>query len=269
MRRKAVKIVFLFVLLFLVSCRVEMPKDVLPPEKMEAVLYDYHLVQSMIGLSSTTGDYKEKLYYRAVFDKHNITKEMFDSSLVWYNRYPKHMISIYKNLETRMQQETDFLSSLKSAREAGVDLNYAYLVSDISELWTSSNSRMLSAVPYNNKLDFSFSTPKDSTFIAGDSLSFSFNARFVAPDEFSVKQQAIAAVRFEYSDNTIGYNEVAVDSPGYYELCVPRNFKSRLKAMDGYVFYYDNDTTCSARMILSDISLRRIHPVQSKSKDKN
>ena len=57
MRCKVVKIVFALMMLFLVSCRVEMPKDVPSPEKMEAVLYDYHLAQT-IATTLATSDYK-------------------------------------------------------------------------------------------------------------------------------------------------------------------------------------------------------------------
>ena len=119
---------------------------------------------------------------------------------------------------------------------------------------------MLSSVPLNNKLAFSFTTPKDSTFMAGDSLSFSFNVKFISREDVDVMQHAFAAINFEFSNNTTGGHEVIVDTPGHYELYVPRNYKSRLKSMDGYVYYYDNDTTGGARMIISDISLRRLHP---------
>ncbi|MBQ5895364.1 MAG: DUF4296 domain-containing protein [Bacteroidaceae bacterium] len=269
MRCKLVNIIVVFSLLFLCSCRVEMPKDVIPPDKMEAILYDYHLVQSMEGVAYTSGDYKGKLFYRGVFDKHHVTKEMFDSALVWYNRNPKYMVEIYENLESRMQREVNALASLKSSRVYGVDLNFAHLNSNISELWTSHNVRMLSAVPLNNKLAFSFTTPKDSTFVTGDSLSFSFNTMFISPLKGAVNQQAYAAVYVEYTDNTVGSYALEVDSSGHYELHVPRNYKSRLKSMDGYVYYCDDDTTNESKLVVSDISLRRLHPVQSKSSAKN
>ena len=80
MCRKVVKAVFALLLLFVVSCRVEMPKDVPSPDKMEAVLYDYHLAQTMATTLSTS-DYKEKLLYKAVFKKHGMTKEELEQNL--------------------------------------------------------------------------------------------------------------------------------------------------------------------------------------------
>lgn len=264
MCRKVVKAVFALLLLFVVSCRVEMPKDVPSPDKMEAVLYDYHLAQTMATTLSTS-DYKEKLLYKAVFKKHGMTKEEFDSALVWYSRHPKYMMEVYRNLESRIQYEVDVLSSLKSARDEGVDLNFVNLSSDVSELWTSHNVRMLSSVPLNNKLAFSFSTPKDSSFVAGDSLVFSFNVVFFTPDETDVKRQAHAVVNYEFSDKTTGSQWMLLEKSGHYKLPVPRNFKSRLKSMNGYVFYFDRDTTFASKAVISDISLKRMHPPKKKS----
>ncbi|MBQ5887787.1 MAG: DUF4296 domain-containing protein [Bacteroidaceae bacterium] len=265
MRCKAVRIFSLLLLVLLVSCRVETPKNILSQGKMGEVLYDYHLARALIDKEHYAGYYKEKLVYRAVFEKHGITKEMFDSSLVWYNRHPKQMVEVYKGLESRIKNEQASFALLRSARVDGVDLDFAHLGSNISELWTSHNVKMLSAVPLNNKLAFSFVTPKDSTFMAGDSLSFSFNVKFISQNRTDILQQAFAAINYEYNDKTTGAHEVIVDSPGHYELYVPRNYGSRLKSMDGYVYYYDNDTVGAARMIISDISLRRLHPRKSSS----
>ena len=262
MYRKVVRSVSVLLLLLLASCSVEMPKDVPSLEKMEAVLYDYHLVQSMEGVAYSTGEYKEKLLYRYVFEKHGMTKADFDSALVWYNRNPKYMVEIYRKIESRLQKEIDAFALIKSVQEEGVDLNSAYLGSNISELWTGHGVKMLSSVPLNNKLSFSFSTPDDSTFVAGDSLAFSFNAMFISHEENATRQHAVASINFEYSDNTAGSKDLFIDETGHYELNVPRYYASRLKSMGGYVYYFDNDTTLGSRVIISDISLRRLHPVQ-------
>ena len=68
--RRICKIVLL-VALVLVSCEVQRPEHILSPEKMEAFLYDYHLVQSMSGEYSTSSN-KEKLFFDYVFKKHNV-----------------------------------------------------------------------------------------------------------------------------------------------------------------------------------------------------
>lgn len=265
MRGRAKKIVSLLLLALLISCKVEMPKDVLPPKKMETVLYDYHLVQSMAEMY-TTLDYKEKLMYMHVYDKHNITKEIFDSSLVWYNRYPRYMKDIYANLEARMDAELELMSSAKAMQNETVDLNVANLAPDNAELWTGHTIRMLTATPLNNKVIFGFDAPKDSSFVTGDSIAFSFNAILLSSDTATVNQEAYAALTLEYADNSFAMNGVNVAASGRYTIAAPRNFGSRIKSVSGYLFYCDNDSTRSSRIILESLSLKRVHPVESTKK---
>lgn len=262
MRAFVVKIVSaLSVAALLVSCQVKMPEDVLPPDKMEAVLYDYHLTQSM-ALSFASASYREKLMYTYVFDKHNITKEEFDSSLVWYNRYPRHMKRIYANLETRLNREIDELAAIRGLQNETVDITVADFSDGNAELWTGHPVKMLSSVPHGNNVAFSFETPKDSSFMAGDSLVFSFNARFVSDRTGDVKQEAYAAITLGYNDGSYDVLGLSIDEAGYYELAEARNYRSRISSVSGYIYYFDNDTSGMSVMLLDRLSLRRLHPVK-------
>ena len=266
MRCRTVKILSLLFLLLLVSCKVEMPESVIPPEKMEALLYDYHLTQSMSSSFSSIS-YKEKLMFIYVYEKHGVSKEKLDSSLVWYSRYPKHLKLIYKNLEARFQSEVDSLADVKAAMDRFVNLEAAYLAPNSAELWTGHSVKMLSSTPLGNKIGFSFDVPKDSTFLVGDSLVFSFGATFLTADKDSVEQEAYAAITLEYEDNTYSMAGVSVTEDGRYTLPASRNFNSRLKSMSGYVYYFDNDTAYGSKLLLDKLSLLRVHPMQSTGKE--
>ena len=125
---------------------------------------------------------------------------------------------------------------------------------------------MLSATPLCNKLTFSFTTPKDSTFIAGDSLVFSFTATFIKPEDADVKQKLYATVNLDYSDKTTRDAGKYVTESGRVSVAVPRNQASRLKSMTGYIFYFDNDTACRSKLLLNDLSVKRIHPQRARNK---
>lgn len=265
MRFSLKKIILAIPLFLVLSCSVKMPEDIMPPEKMEEVLYDYHMIQAMSATLSSS-DYKEKLMYSYIFEKHNISKADFDSALVWYNRYPKHMKLIYDRLEKRMQQDVDMLGGAKTKYLEGVDLETAFLASNTAELWTGHRVRMLSATPLCNKLTFSFTTPKDSTFIAGDSLVFSFTAAFIKPEDADVKQKLYATVNLDYSDKTTRDAGKYVTESGRVSVAVPRNQASRLKSMTGYIFYFDNDTAYRSKLLLNDLSVKRIHPQRAGSR---
>ena len=262
MRNGAVRIVLFLLSMTLFSCKVEIPDSVLPPEKMEAILYDYHLTASMTTMYASVS-YKEKLMYTYVYDKHGVTKEEFDSSLVWYNRYPKHIKEIYANLETRLQQEVDVLTANQVQDYDGVSLAIADLAPAVAELWTGHPVKLLSTTPLSNRIMFGFDVPKDTTFVIGDSMVFSFNAEFIPSLEQGAEREAYASIVLEY-DNDTSYHAagISVKEPGAYSLTVPRNFENRMKSMSGYIYYYDNDTALVTSLLLSNISLKRFHPVE-------
>ena len=263
--RRLMYILPLLATLLVASCGVERPDDVIPPEKMEALLYDYHLVQGMSSEYAST-EYKEKLMFNYVFNKHKVTKEEFENSMAWYMRYPKHLNRMYANLEKKVQGEVDLLGELKGVLDEGVSLDVAYLGGDTAELWTSSRSKILSATPLNSRLAFDFKTPKDSSFVAGDSLSFSFHAAFLSGGVKDVEQHAHAGILLVYDDGTSAGYGLDIGNTGECALSLKRNFKSRLKSMSGFVYYHDNDTTAQPKLILNNVSVKRIHPVTKKKK---
>ena len=247
----------------LLSCEVKMQEYVMPTEKMEAFLYDYHLIQSMTGQYSSN-EYKEKLYYSYIFNKHGIEKSRFDSSMQWYSRYPKHLRRIYENLETKLIAEVAMYDEEKTLLVEGVSLDAVYFGSDSVNLWTSSRLKYLSSTPLNSKLAFSFKVPDDTTFVKNDSLSFSFYAYFIHREDTLLGQSAYASVRLDYADNTVFTDAVRVDTAGLYNLSAPRYPDSKLKSMSGFVYYTDNDSTASSGLLLGDLSLVRIHPIVKK-----
>lgn len=264
MRSATVRIVLFLFSFMLFSCKVEVPENVLPPEKMEAILYDYHLTASMTTMYASV-TYKEKLMYAYVYDKHGVTKEDFDSSLVWYNRYPKYIKDIYTNLEERLQQEVDALTAVRLQDNEGVTLSLADLSPAVAELWTGHPVKMLSAKPLGNRVQFSFDTPKDTTFVVGDSLLFSFNAEFIPGSKPDVMREAYASVVLEYDNEKYYATGVNVKESGAYTVSAPRDFKNRLRSMSGYIYYFDNDSAHESYMLLSDISLKRFHPVKTEN----
>ncbi len=260
--RLLTKIFSLLFFLFLISCEVGIPENVVPPKKMESFLYDYHLVQSMSSEFSAF-EYKEKLFYDYIYKKHDITRERFDSSLMWYNRYPKYLKRIYENLEVRLDAEVASLNDARASFEEGVLLEAAFLSADTAQLWSSSKIRLLASTHVSSKLSFSFDIPKDSTFLIGDSLAFSFGSYFINGGNDDVKQEAIASIRIDYDNGTYYHKNLRITESGEYALAAPRDFSKRMKSMEGFIYYVDDDKKCKSKMLLSGITVTRIHPPKS------
>ena len=66
-------------------------KDVIHPDKMEDILYDYHLTTAMSGNISYDENYKKEALRNYVYRKHHVTKAEFDSSMVWYTRHTENL----------------------------------------------------------------------------------------------------------------------------------------------------------------------------------
>ena len=243
------------------SCEVKMPEEIIPPARMEALLYDYHLVQSMSSEYASI-DYKEKLYFEYVFNKHGVSKEDFEHSMEWYNRYPKHLQKIYANLEKRVEAEVESLSGAGVSQVPGVSIETAFLDTDTAELWSGAHNMMLYSSTLNSYLTFGFETPKDTSFVAGDSISFTFNALFVDENREGVGQRAHAGLFVMYDDGTSDNVGTEVKQ-GDCSLSVKRNCDSRMKSVSGFVYYADDDSLAKAKMMLGNISVKKIRVKES------
>ena len=64
------------------GCGKSMPKEVIPPAKMEKVLYDYHLTRGISSQLSGSEEFEKQAYKNYLFKKHQITEAQFDSSML-------------------------------------------------------------------------------------------------------------------------------------------------------------------------------------------
>ena len=241
-------------LILFASCQVKTPNDIIQPDKMEALLYDYHIVQAMGSDINSDQEFHVKLYYEYVFKKHNVTKSVFDSSLVWYTRHPSNLTHIYSSLKKRLEDEVAIIQEERELAKAAREISD--VTKDTLELWTEMSVTEMARVPYKNRLLFSFKS--DSAFIAGDSVVLKFNTHFFSKP--NILQNLYAAVLVLYNDTTPNSIALNVQKSGSHTLQIPRNFNSKMKELRGFIYYNDNDDSIKSGVVLSDLSLLRIHP---------
>lgn len=97
-----------FLLLFsFTSCSSDdVPKDVMPAEKMQAVLYDVILADELADFSSLQdSNYrnlgKRTVLYDSIFQSHRITKQLFQTSLKFYQSRPDLLRTILDSLHAK------------------------------------------------------------------------------------------------------------------------------------------------------------------------
>lgn len=188
------------VVLSLLSACAEKPKgDVIPPDKLEDVLYDYHLAQVMISDLPSSQRYKKDLYFDYVYDKHGVTKAEIDSSLVYYARYPEGLSEVYTNLSKRIEadiQRMENAGQLVKAREA------VAVAGDSVDLWYDARVVQMTSSPLANSR-YSFTIPTDTNFKAGDRLAWRGKVLFLDGEIDSLHRYIHLNLKVEYVNDSI------------------------------------------------------------------
>jgi hypothetical protein len=105
---------FLIPAAFLFSACHGRPSSVLSEKKMEDVLYDLYITEVEIDdhYAIFHGDsLQRQTLLNSVFEKHKITEEAFDTSLVWYNKNIDNYLKINKKVGERLSVLSDTLTA--------------------------------------------------------------------------------------------------------------------------------------------------------------
>jgi hypothetical protein len=243
-------------LALLSSCGKEIPDEIIQPSKMEKVLYDYHLTLGMSENSKNTEKEARKNY---IFHKHGITSAEFDSSMVWYTRESKELMSIYENLNKRFKREYEHVERLLESREEANTRSFAS--GDTVDIWMKEDILWFTKAPLNNRLTFEIKA--DSTFHPRDAFNWNMNYYFMAEGE------AIMGLNVIYeNDSVIGMTKSITES-GPQSIYLHTDSAYNIKALNGFIYVPENQTK-QPNILLHKIDLTRYHmpePTDSLSTD--
>jgi uncharacterized Fe-S radical SAM superfamily protein PflX len=97
-------------------------KYILTEEKFVDILVDIHIADAFYS-NNQYGKYKlseidSAVYYKVIFEKYNIEKERFDSTLSTYTKQPELMVSIYDQVIDKLKKiETEELRKEEESLE--------------------------------------------------------------------------------------------------------------------------------------------------------
>ncbi|MCC8146117.1 MAG: DUF4296 domain-containing protein [Bacteroidales bacterium] len=135
-----------YILSFLAACILSAcsnrPSHVLSEKQMEDILYDLYIAEAEVRQNVSIFQRDTLLrqdILQSVFDKHSITEERFDASLVWYNDNLDKYVRINERLGERYTIDIERLST-ESEREKteAQALDSVYLYSSASVILSSS-----------------------------------------------------------------------------------------------------------------------------------
>lgn len=238
--------------LLLASCGEKVRTDVLLPEKLEAILYDYHLAQVMVSDLPSSERYKKELYFDYVYDKHGVTEAQIDSSLVYYARYPKDLSLIYANMSKRLERE------LERIEEEGIEWvkHEAVPVSgDTADLWYDARLMQLTSSPIANR--YTFTVPADTNFKTGDKIVWGGDVLFLDEVTDSIHHYLYMNLQVKFANDSLLQVDTLMYASGSYLLAVSDTSKCPIKSVDGEAYMKSTDAV--SRLLLVSPYLMRYH----------
>ena len=236
----------------LCACKPSIPRDVIQPDDMEDILYDYHLVSAIADLHSDSSRfYNTRLYQLAVLKKHGVTEAQFDSSMVYYTRHTEKLYAIYEKLVKRM-------GGVSESQTADDGLNrYSMETGEAANVWNGERSyAFMPKAPFNKH---TFVIPVDSSYHKGDRMILEFDAQFLYQDGV---RDGIAILTTKLSNDSVITRTMHMSSNIHYSLEVFDDKMLGIKDIRG-LFYLNRDRNTTATtlkvMVLKNIRLIRLH----------
>ena len=249
MKRKALYIVIAVGLLS--ACGKKIPDDIIQPDAMESLLYDYHLASTMSTSLPYNENYKKEAYFDYVFQKHNVTEAEFDSSMVWYTRHAEELATIYRSLQERLEREEKQMKEQVAKRDNQIDVSMS---GDTVDVWQDRTLYWLSASSLTNKVVFDLKT--DTTFKPQDAMELQADFHFIPSKATSGK--AVMALNFYFDNDSVQGLTRVVTRPGKQRLYLRPDSAFTIQSISGFI-YYSNNEHPDASLLVDDIRLTRYH----------
>ena len=233
------------------ACGKKIPDDIIQPDAMQDLLYDYHLASTMSSSLPYTESYQKDAYFDYVFQKHHVTEAEFDSSMVWYTRHAEELATIYRNLQERLEREEKQMKEQVAKRDNQIDVSMS---GDTVDVWQDRTLYWLSASSLTNKVVFDLKT--DTTFKSQDAMELQADFHFIPSKATSGK--AVMALNFYFDNDSVQGLTRIVTRPGKQRLYLRPDSAFTIQSISGFI-YYSNNEHPDASLLVDDIRLTRYH----------
>ena len=260
--RKTYLQVLLVVGLMLSACKPTVPVEIIQPDDMEDLLYDYYVAQNITGDSRDGNDYRTKYNYGLVFKKHGVTEAEFDSSLVYYYNHIEDLYKIYESVQARLSDEALELGASVGDVERYMKRS---LSGDTMDIWTGHRHHLFFPQPPYNI--FQFTQKADTACRANDSYLLTFGSSFLVQ---SGSRSATALLSVIYENDSVITKSISVPLSGTANLNIPECSLSA-KEFRGY-FYMPkrqgaDNVNDMCLYLANHIQLMRFHRPDDNKKD--
>lgn len=217
----------IWLVLCLSACGSHTPDYVISEKDMEDLLVDIHkseaVIESNYNIYNNNAD--KKKIREAVFLRHGVTQEQFDTTLVWYGHHIETYMKIYDRVVERLKAENEEAKKLL-AEENSQTMSQP---GDSVDVWKQRRSHIFDSRLSTNLLAFDIAP--DENFRTRDYFELKF--KVVMLPKLSVNPQVYMAVR--HTDNGVAYNRSDIDKGGWFSLPLQSDSATALSRLYGYI----------------------------------
>lgn len=244
----------LVVAVLMVSCKPSVPSEYIQKGKMENILFDYHLAKVMFEQEGNNDSLTLLAYQESIFEKYDVTRADFDSSMVYYSRHMQLLHEIYEHLGDRLSKELVAQGGVASGMgQYGDEIAGA----DTASIWKGDRSIALTPFPISNS--YSFEAKADTSFHKGDRIILDFDAQFIYQMGL---REATAVLSVTFMNDSVRTETVHVSSSSHFHLQIEDSGMLGIKNVRGYFLLSNggNGYSSTIRMCLCyNIKLLRMH----------
>lgn len=230
MNRSGIIVALLLMLAAVQSCS-KTPGHVISEDDMAELVADIQEADAVVTLekNSYASDSQKVALRNAIFAKHGITEEQFDTSLIWYG----HNLDIYSEVyeEAIKILEERQKSIIAEAKEAGEKMT---LSGDSVNIWTSAQQQIFDSKRSGKDAQLAFSIAADENSRTGDRYEW----RFII---YNALSETNAFMGVDYSDGSSEYLTMRVKPEETTKLVLQSDSTLNVSRIYGYMLYNMED----------------------------
>lgn len=223
MRGKGWIYVWLVAVVWLAACS-KVPDNILSEKKMQSVLLDMLLAEAMTEIENKTyqTDTMKLALYESVFRKHGITRELYDSSLVWYGRNLDIYMDVYERVSNDLDARLNRLGDVQ-ADAAPVSNQDSVDIWPRRPFFTLSPKAVFNGVTFDIKPEKNYTS--GSVFVLGMRV-WGLNSK--SSDKPEIHLSAVQS-------DTIATVHRKIEKDGYYETILRTKPTKQVRRVYGYI----------------------------------
>ncbi len=218
--------------LILASSCSGVPRRVIQPDKMAALMADIHLGEAVAeqNRQSFNNDSTRQLLKQSIYAAHGVTPEEVDSSMMWYGRNIEKYVEVYEKTEKILEKELARANELAATATERPPLVAFEAEGDSVDIWSQFRMRPVSGNLASDRVTFEIRS--DRYWELGDVYHLRFKG-VNTPGKFEVSLAA------EYPGGNIDYSSSSMAGDGWHDLYLHLNDTLRGSMIYGDIAYAD------------------------------